>query len=114
MVVALLVIGPDKLPGVARTIGTWVGRTRRFINNVKSDVEREVRSEEIRQALQRDASLDELKQIMNTDRFSLEEEDPQDYPVKAIADEPVAEQEPTEPKSDNASRKKSAKADKAE
>lgn len=89
LVVALMVIGPDKLPGVARTIGTWVGRTRRFIHNVKGDVEREMRAEEMKKALERDASLDELKQIMNTDRFSLEEEDEKpEYLVKAIDGEP--------------------------
>jgi len=88
-VVALMVIGPDKLPGVARSVGTWVGRARRFVNNVKGDVERELRAEEMKQALERDASLDELKQIMNTERFSLEEEDEKPaYQVSAIEGEP--------------------------
>lgn len=92
MIVALLVIGPDKLPGLARTLGTWVGRTRRFIHNVKGDVEREMRAEEMKQALERNASLDELKQIMNTDRFSLEEEDEKpEYLVKAMEGEPEPE-----------------------
>jgi len=88
-IVALLVIGPDKLPGVARTVGTWVGRTRHFIHSVKYDVAREVRAEEIKKALERDASLDELKQIMNTDRFSLEEEENEvpDFLVGAREDE---------------------------
>ncbi len=107
LVVALLVIGPDKLPGVARTLGTWVGRARRFVHNVKQDVEREMRAEEMRKALERDASLEELKQIMNTERFTLEEEDetPQ-YQVRAIEGEPGeqardnSEQKPDKPVSD--------------
>ena len=88
-VVGLIVIGPDKLPGVARTAGMWVGRTRRFVTQVKSDIDRELKQEELKKALERDAGLDELKQIMNTDQFSLEDDDTKpDYQVKAIPDEP--------------------------
>lgn len=86
-VVALIVIGPERLPDVARTVGRWVGRIRRFIVNVKADIDREIQQEELKKALERDAGLDEIKQIMNTERFSLEEEDtPPDYQVKAIND----------------------------
>ncbi len=88
-VVALVVFGPDKLPEVARTAGRWVGRTRRFVNQVKEDIDREVRMEEIKKALERNADLRELKQIMNTDAFSLEDEKPAprpEYQVKAQPD----------------------------
>ncbi|MGD9389175.1 MAG: Sec-independent protein translocase protein TatB, partial [Thioalkalispiraceae bacterium] len=86
-VVALLVIGPERLPDVARTTGRWVGRIRRFIVNVKADIDKEIQQEELKKALERDAGLDEIKQIMNTDRFTIEEEDEQaDYLVKAIDD----------------------------
>ena len=81
-VVGLIVIGPERLPEVARTVGTWVGRFRRFVSNVKSDINRELRQEELRKALERDAGLDELKQIMNTDTFTLEEEEKSTYKVK--------------------------------
>lgn len=88
-VVGLVVIGPEKLPGVARTVGMWVGRTRRFVTQVKSDIDREMKQEELRKALADDAGLDEIKKIMNTDQFSLEDEDSKpDYQVKAIPDEP--------------------------
>ncbi len=75
-VVALLVIGPERLPEVARKAGMWVGRMRRFVTNVKADIDRELRQEELRKALERNAGLDEIKQIMNTDAFTLEEETP--------------------------------------
>ncbi len=90
MIVALVVIGPDKLPGIARTAGKWVGKARYFVSNVKNDVQKELRAEELKQAIARDAGLDELKQIMNTDQFTLEEDDP-GYLVSAI-DGDVAEQ----------------------
>lgn len=90
MVVGLVVIGPDKLPGIARSAGKWVGKARYFIASVKQDVSKELRAEELKQAIERDAGLDEIKQIMNTDQFSLEEEN-EDYDsgylVNAIDDQ---------------------------
>ena len=86
-VVGLIVIGPERLPEVARTVGTWVGRFRRFVTSVKSDIDRELRQDELRKALERDAGLDELKQIMNTETFTLEEEEKPEYQVKAVSDE---------------------------
>ena len=86
-VVGLIVIGPERLPEVARTVGTWVGKFRRFVGSVKSDIERELRQDEIRKAIERDAGLDELKQIMNTETFTLEEEEKPEYQVKAVSDE---------------------------
>lgn len=85
-VVALLVIGPDKLPGVARKTGLYVGRFRRFVGQVKSDIDRELRQEELRKALERDAGLDELKQILNPERYSMEDEKQPDYQVEAVPD----------------------------
>lgn len=47
-VVALVVIGPEKLPGVARMAGTLFGRAQRYINQVKSEVSREMELDELR------------------------------------------------------------------
>lgn len=88
-VVALLVIGPERLPEVARKTGMWVGRMRRFVTNVKADIDRELRQEELRKALERNAGLDEIKQIMNTDAFTLEEETPRPAD-RPSASEPVS------------------------
>jgi len=46
--VALIVIGPERLPKVARTVGALVGRAQRYINDVKAEVSREVELEELR------------------------------------------------------------------
>ena len=92
-VVGLIVIGPERLPEVARTVGTWVGKFRRFVGSVKSDIESELRQDEIRKALERDAGLDELKQIMNTETFTLEEEEKPEYQVKAVSDEELEQSE---------------------
>ena len=47
--VALIVIGPEKLPKVARTLGLLAGRLQRYVATVKADVERELRSDELDQ-----------------------------------------------------------------
>ena len=49
-VIALLVVGPDRLPGLARTVGVWVGKAQRMVGQVRADIEREVRADEIRKA----------------------------------------------------------------
>jgi sec-independent protein translocase protein TatB len=46
-VIALLVIGPERLPGVARTVGHLLGRAQRYVNDVKTDIKREMDSAEI-------------------------------------------------------------------
>lgn len=58
-VVALLVIGPDKLPKVARTLGAYTGRLQRYIAQIKEEVNREVRFEELQNLQQ------EIKQSVN-------------------------------------------------
>jgi len=51
-VVALIVIGPERLPKVARTIGALTGRMQRYVAQVKEEVNREVRFEELQQLQQ--------------------------------------------------------------
>ncbi|HEX4856122.1 MAG TPA: Sec-independent protein translocase protein TatB [Limnobacter sp.] len=47
-VIALLVIGPEKLPKVARTVGHLLGKAQRYVNDVKSEINREMEIEELR------------------------------------------------------------------
>lgn len=68
-IVALLVIGPERLPTVARTAGMYFGRIKRFVSNVRSDVEREFRTEELQRMLQQQQSeLNSLKDAVNETR----------------------------------------------
>ncbi|MCZ2133958.1 MAG: Sec-independent protein translocase protein TatB [Burkholderiales bacterium] len=50
--VALIVLGPEKLPRVARTIGHLLGRARSYANQVKADIDREMQMEELRKLQQ--------------------------------------------------------------
>lgn len=47
-VVALIVIGPERLPKVARTVGHLFGRMQRYVNDVKSDISREMALDDLR------------------------------------------------------------------
>jgi sec-independent protein translocase protein TatB len=47
-VVALIVIGPERLPKVARTLGHLLGRAQRYVNDVKSDINREMQLDELK------------------------------------------------------------------
>ncbi len=53
MVVALIVIGPERLPKVARTMGLLWGRAQRYINGVRADIERDMQMEELKQLKQK-------------------------------------------------------------
>ena len=47
-VVALLVVGPERLPKVARTAGLLLGRLQRYVSDVKADISREMQIEELK------------------------------------------------------------------
>lgn len=65
-IVALVVIGPERLPGVARTAGKYFGRLKRFMTSVKADVEQELRADELRQILaDQQRELDSLKDTIS-------------------------------------------------
>ena len=59
-VVALVVIGPERLPKVARTVGHLFGRMQRYVNDVKADISREMQLDELRklQSSMQDAARD--------------------------------------------------------
>jgi sec-independent protein translocase protein TatB len=66
--VALLVLGPERLPGAARTAGLWIGRLKRSFNAIKQEVEREIGADEIRRQLHNEHILsleEEARKIMS-------------------------------------------------
>jgi len=65
-IVALIVIGPERLPSVARSAGKWFAKIRNFVANVKSDVEREFKTDELKKILdQQQDELQSLKEAMS-------------------------------------------------
>lgn len=61
--VALLVLGPERLPGAARTAGLWIGRLKRSFNSIRYEVEREIGADEIRRQLHNEQILDLERQM---------------------------------------------------
>lgn len=72
-VIGLLVIGPKRLPEVARALGRWTAKVRNFIATSRADLEREFNTTELRQMLNdKQGELDELRQMINDTRASIE------------------------------------------
>ena len=61
LIVALIVIGPDKLPSAIRTASLWIGRFRRSFYKVKAEVERELNTDEIRRQLHNESVMAQIE-----------------------------------------------------
>ncbi len=63
-VVALLVVGPEEFPSLVRTIGSWLGKIRGFMNDAKSELEKEAgKAEELKRLIEQEARIAELHKI---------------------------------------------------
>jgi sec-independent protein translocase protein TatB len=72
-VVALVVIGPEKLPKTARTLGVLFGRLQRYVGDVKADINREMELDELRKLQQEmKSAATDLKQSVETAAQSVE------------------------------------------
>ncbi|WP_254595637.1 Sec-independent protein translocase protein TatB, partial [Achromobacter deleyi] len=73
-VVALIVIGPERLPKVARTVGHLLGRAQRYVNDVKSDIQREIELDELRKFKnEMEDAAQGVKQSLNDTHAALQE-----------------------------------------
>jgi len=66
-VVALIVVGPEKLPKVVRVCGLWIGRANASLQAVKNDIAKELRAEEIKQAFKKPDDLPDLNEVIDID-----------------------------------------------
>ena len=64
-VVALLVVGPDKLPGLIREVARWVATTRRFVMNTKREMERELQFDLEKDLPTKISDFEDLDDLMN-------------------------------------------------
>lgn len=62
-VLLLVVLGPARLPEVARTMGLWLGRLRRMYNNFKLEMEREIGMDDVRRQLHNEQIMSEMKAL---------------------------------------------------
>lgn len=96
-VVALIVIGPEKLPRMARTVGHLAGRLQRYVSDVKADINREIELDELRKmrdSMQQAASGFEssVQSEMNKTETELNKS------VEAVVGETPPENTPEQPK----------------
>lgn len=65
-VLGLLILGPERLPVVAKKVGYWVGKGRRYLSSVRSDIEREFRTDELEKILnQQSTEIEALKDLIS-------------------------------------------------
>lgn len=62
-VVALVVVGPERLPKLVRVTGLWIGRANSSIQSIRNEISQELRAEELKQALDKTINLDEITAI---------------------------------------------------
>ncbi len=85
-VVALLVVGPERLPKVARVAGMWLGRARRTLVSVKQEIDREMKAGELTEILKQQARSNPLETIL---------EDPPKTPTPPESSSPQTPAPPT-------------------
>lgn len=64
VIVALIVVGPERLPGLARTAGFWVGKAKRMVNDVKSEIDRELAADELKKTLGEQSIMDDVYEVI--------------------------------------------------
>jgi sec-independent protein translocase protein TatB len=75
MVVALLVVGPERLPALAGQIGKWVGKAKRMMASVRSDIESEIKAAELKEILEKQqGEIGELKDMLKSTQSEIEKE----------------------------------------
>lgn len=68
LIVALVVVGPERLPRLVRTAGLYLGRARRAVSAIKADVQRELAAEELKRTLHEQAQSTGLHEIIEETR----------------------------------------------
>ena len=64
-VIALMVVGPERLPGLASKVGKMVGKMKAFVANTREDIEKEIRAEEMQSMLSKQKEeISELRNMM--------------------------------------------------
>ena len=79
MVVALLVVGPERLPALAGQAGKWIGKAKRILESIRSDIESEIKAAELKEILEKQqGEIGELKEILKDTQKELEKNYEQD------------------------------------
>lgn len=66
-VVALLVVGPERLPRLIRVTGLWIGRAQASLQSIRSEISRELRAQELQDALKKPDNMPDLNEEIRLD-----------------------------------------------
>lgn len=84
LVVALVVIGPEQLPGAVRTAGLWIGRLKRSLRDTRNEIERQIGADEIRRQLHNEEVMQNIEEArIRFERTILEAEQYEDAEAEA-------------------------------
>ncbi len=94
-VVALIVLGPERLPVAVKTVGLWVGRIRRTVSSIQSEISEELRVDELKRttAIKKEELEKELHEMSQPFSRALDEEPPATTSKSPPKDQP---QEPSD------------------
>lgn len=73
LIVALVVIGPEQLPGTVRTVGLWIGRLKRSLRDTRSEIERQIGADDIRRQLHNEEILQNIEATRRQFQNSIDE-----------------------------------------
>ena len=76
-IITLIVVGPEKMPAIARKAGLYFGKLNRFFNKVKSDINEELRMDELKDEMSMDEEkiiVSEVTEVFQSSADSLKEE----------------------------------------
>lgn len=91
-VITLLVVGPERLPKLARTAGLWLGKARGFVRTVKADIDRELAAEELKKTLQKQAAVPEIEELIDEAAGELMPDKPRARkPDSAVKSDPASD-----------------------
>lgn len=71
-VLALLVLGPERLPHAARTAGRWVGKAKRLVNQMTQEIDKQIKADELREKIKQEGDDIGVEQIQKTVQDALD------------------------------------------
>lgn len=75
-VVALIVVGPERLPRLIRVTGLWIGRAQASLQSIRNEISRELRAQELQDALKKPDNMPDMnEEIRLDDRDSEQSQD---------------------------------------
>lgn len=66
-VVALIVVGPERLPRLIRVTGLWIGRAQASLQSIRSEISKELRAQELKDALKKPDNMPDLNEEIRVD-----------------------------------------------